>query len=224
MKKDTIKSLIVLGLSFIFQHCAPSRFVKPLQKKQQAVSFTFGGPLIKFSGAVMPIPFSTLGYGYGVGTRVTAYGNLHTTSLLFGNLQTDVGSTIGIYEKANKFGFSASPAFQIAYNLRNTTGLRMWPSLDLNSYFHFHEKPSYLYAGLNSWFVLSVKKAHGDNQNQHILPNLHAGYTLVKTKWQHQFQISYMGIGVSIYPGVVDYVGISGKGTLGFHYSLVRKF
>lgn len=222
--KTIIKFLTIILFILFFENCAPSRFVKTLAKKQQAASFSFGGPIIKFAGAPIPIPFTTLAYGYGVTDKITAYGSLHTTSLLFGNLQSDIGATIKLFEKENKFGISASPALQVAYNIRNQTGFRIWPSADVNTYFHFNEKPSYIYAGVNSWFEFSKYKAHEQPQRRHAIPNLHLGYSIVKTKWQHQFELSYLGIGIPNLPGVVDYIGISGKGTLGFYYSLIRKF
>ena len=208
----------------LFHCCAPSRYVKPLAKNQSAVSFSFGGPLIKFSGAPIPIPFTTLGYGYGITDNVTAYGNLHTTSALFGNAQADLGATFNLYKKENSFGITASPALQIAYNVRNAIGFRVWPSADMNAYFHLTKKPSYLYAGVNSWFEFSKVRAHDEPQQKHVLPNLQIGYVIVKTKWQHQFEFKYLGIGIPNLPGVVDYIGVSGKGSLGIYYSLVRKF
>lgn len=212
--------IIFLGL----QACVPSRYVKPLAKNQKAIAFSFGGPLIKFSGAPIPIPFTTLGYAHGITDNITAFGNLHSTSLLFGNAHADVGATFNLYKKENKFGITASPALQLAYNVRNTSGARFWPTTDLNAYFHFSEKPSYVYAGMNAWFELSKLKAHGQIQQRHVIPNLHIGYTLVNIKWQHQFEIKYLGIGIPNLPGVVDYIGISHKGSFGVYYSLVRKF
>ncbi|WP_317897109.1 hypothetical protein [Aurantibacillus circumpalustris] len=208
----------------VLQNCAPSRYVKPLTKGQKAISFTFGGPLIKFGGAPIPIPFTTLGYGFGITDDITVYGNLHTTSLLFGNAQTDLGATFNLYKKENTFGITAAPSLQLAYNIRNKTGFRVWPSADVNAYFHLTKKPSYLYAGLNSWFELSTTKEHNETQQKHIIPNIHLGYTVVKTKWQHQFEFKYLGLGMNNQPGVVDYIGVSGKGTLGLYYSLIRKF
>lgn len=218
------KFLFITFLFALLSNCAPSRYVKPLAEKQHAASFSFGGPLIKFSGAPIPIPFSTLGYGYGLTDNVTLYGNLHTTSALFGNGQLDLGTTFTIYKKENKFGITASPAFQLAYNIRNATGFRVWPSADVNAYFHPAKKPSYLYAGINSWFEFSKLKAHDETQQKHILPNLQAGYVVVKTKWQHQFECKYLGIGIPNLPGVVDYIGVAHKGSFGIYYSLVRKF
>ena len=222
---NTIHKLILfLLVVYSFQNCAPSRFIKPLAKKQQAASFSFGGPLIKFAGTPIPIPFTTLAYAYGLTNNATVFGSLHTTSLLFGNLQTDVGTTFKIIEKETKFGISATPALQIAYNMRNTAGFKLWSTLDANAYFHLKQKPSYIYLGMNSWVEFAKYKAHEQPQQRHVIPNLHAGYQLVKSKWQHQFELSYLGIGIPNKPGVVDYIGISGKGTLGFYYSLIRKF
>lgn len=221
---NIIKFILSTILLSLLSYCAPSRYVKPLAKKQSAVTFSFGGPLIKFAGAPIPIPFSTLGYGYGITENLTVYGNLHTTSLLFANAQADIGATFNIYKKENLFGITASPALQLVYNVRNSTGARLWPTIDLNSYFHLNKKPSYLYGGISTWFELSGMKAHQETQQRHVLPNLQVGYVIVKTKWQHQFEIKYLGLGVANLPGVVDYIGISGKGSIGVYYSLVRKF
>ena len=224
MKVLFLRFLSTFLFILLLCNCAPSRYVKPLAKDQKAISFTFGGPLIKFSGAPIPIPFTTLGYGYGINNNITVYGNLHTTSLLFGNGQTDLGATFNLYKKENTFGITASPSLQLAYNIRNKTGFRIWPSADVNAYFHLNKKQSYLYTGINSWFELSVKKAHDETQQRHIVPNIHIGYTIVKTKWQHQFEFKYLGLGINNLPGVVDYIGVSGKGTFGLYYSLIRKF
>jgi hypothetical protein len=213
--------MLILGM---LQSCAPSRYVKPLAKSQHAANFSFGGPLIRFAGAPIPIPFSTLGYGYGLTENITAHGNLHVTSLLFANTQADLGTTFSLYKKENKFGFTASPALQIAYNLRNTAGLRVWPSLDANAYFHLNQRPSYLYAGLNSWFEFKNIKAHQETQQRHVIPNVQVGYVVVKTKWQHQFECKYLGIGIPNLPGVVDYIGAAGKGSFGIYYTLIKTF
>jgi hypothetical protein len=223
-KPVLLLSILLLILASLFQNCAPSRYVKPLAKKQSAALFSFGGELIKYSNTPIPIPFTTMGYAYGLTDRITVYANLNSTSALFSNLQTDIGATILLYEKTNKFGFTVSPALQSAFNLRNKTGFRVWPSIDLNYFLHFKNKPSYLYVGLNSWIEFSKYRAHHEVQEHHLIPNFQLGYTRVRTKWQHQFEIKYLAIGVPNLPGVVEYIGINGKGTLGIFYSLIRKF
>ncbi len=224
MKIKRLIGLLVVCLLFLLICCAPTRLVKPLEKGKQLIGLSFGGPLIKFAGAPIPIPFTTLVYGYGLTNKITGFGGIHTTSLLFGNLQTDIGSTIKIFEKENKFGFSATPALQLAYNMRNKTGARLWPSVDLNAYYLIKNDAAFFYCGLATWFEPSNKKAFNEKQTQHILPNIHIGLMLNKSKWMNQFELKYMGLGVANLPGVVDYIGLSGKGTLGIYYSLIRKF
>jgi hypothetical protein len=72
------KSLIVVTVLFfhilIFYSCAPTRFVKPLDKKQQAVNLSLGGPLIGYSGLTIPMPFLTATYGYGIDSTLTGFG------------------------------------------------------------------------------------------------------------------------------------------------------
>jgi len=213
-----------LAASLFLTGCAPSRFVKPLRKNEQAASFSFGGPLIKFSGAPIPIPFSTVAYGYGLNNSVTAFGAIHSTSLLFGNLQTDIGATFNVFERENHFGLSLSPALQAAYHVGAPGSLRIWPSADLNFYYHPQKKASYLYAGCSSWFELSRQKAHGEAIRQRAVPSIQTGYMRVNGKWLQQFQLGYLAPGTANLPGVVEYIGISGKGAFSFHYSIIRCF
>ncbi len=62
MKKTLLASLIIT----LVVSCAPTRFVKPLAKKQQAVNLSGGGPLITYSKLIIPMPFVTAAYGYGI--------------------------------------------------------------------------------------------------------------------------------------------------------------
>lgn len=204
--------------------CSSSRFVKPLNAKQRAIQADMGGPLIRFAGAAIPIPFSTLAYGYGVTGNVSAYGSLHTTSLLFGNLQHDIGICANLWKAPKNWAISTSPALQIAYNLRNQTGFRIWPSLDLNLRYEQNNGKGFWYAGVMSWSELSAKKAHGQVQQRHAMPNLHLGYTVTRTLNRHQFELKYLGVGVPSKPGVVDYIGIRQKGSFGIYYTLTRTF
>ncbi|MBL7903257.1 MAG: hypothetical protein JNK73_14760 [Bacteroidia bacterium] len=216
--------LLLTAVLFGLFSCAPSRFVKPLEKNQKAISFSFGGPGIMYSGAPIPIPFSTLAYAQGINSSITAFGALHFTSSLFGNLQADLGASCQLFELESGLGMSAAPALQLAYSVGTAKTLRAWPSGDINVYYHLFKKPSYLYGGLNAWFEFSKYKAHNELQTRHVIPNLQLGYVFVKPKWQHQFEFKFIGMGIPNTPGVVDYVGLNGKGSIGFYYNLIRTF
>src|SRR5688500_4123785 len=80
-----------LLVSLIFS-CAASRFVKPREEKQSAVSANLGGSLFEFGGITIPMPLTSITYGYGLKEKTTLFGSLHTTSLLFGVGQIDLGA------------------------------------------------------------------------------------------------------------------------------------
>lgn len=212
-----------IAVLVLLASCAPSRYVKPLAKEQSAVSLSFGGPMIRFAGASIPIPFTTLGYGYGISDRLTAYGHLHSTSLLFGNAQADLGLTYTLL-KSDTWGLSASPALQLASSLRQKSTFRLWPSIDLNAYDHIFNKHDYLYGGLTTWVEVAKQKAHDIPVTRHLLPNLQLGYVWARGKWQHQAELKYLAPGTPNLPGVVNYIGISGNGALGIYYSISRIF
>ncbi len=222
--KKAINQLMFVASILIITNCAPARFVKTLEKNKSAASFSFGGPVIKFAGAAVPVPFTSLAYGYGLTEKSTVFGSIHTTSLLFGNLQTDLGSTFSLFKKENRFGITTTPALQMAWAMGQKQTFRMWPSLDLNAYFHFKERKSYLYTGVNGWFELSKTRAHGETQMQKIIPNCHLGYTFVKTKWQHQFELKYLALGIPNLPNIVEYISTGNQGSFGIYYSLIRSF
>lgn len=211
-----------LFILLLFASCTSSRFVKPLAKNQQAIQGNFGGPTINFTGAVIPLPFTSICYARGISDKLTGFGGLHTTSLMFGNLQTDLGITADVFAITPRIHGSVSPALQVAYNLRNTTGFRVWPSIDIN--LRYELPKGYFYTGYMSWIETSTKRAFAQAQKKHAIPNLHLGYCITKTKWQHSFELKYLGLGVPSKPGVVDYVGLNKKGSFGLYYALTRLF
>lgn len=219
-----LKLISTIAAVFFLVCCAPSRLVKPLKKKEQVVGLTFGGPTINFSGAPIPIPFTTVYYANGITTNITVFGSLHTTSLLFANAQTDIGATYTILKLTPKFTITGNTAFQMAYNYRNNTKLKVWPSMDLNATYNFKNKNSFVYGGVNTWVELGKYKAHEQNKTRTFLPNCQIGYQFVNTKFTHQLEIKYLGIGIPNTPNVVDYIGAGKKGAFGLYYGVSYKF
>ncbi|MBK9319173.1 MAG: hypothetical protein IPM91_10340 [Bacteroidetes bacterium] len=66
MKSSTIGCVVSLIAGLFISSCAPQRFVKPLEKQQQAVNASLGGVLFDYNGTTIPMPFLTLAYGYGL--------------------------------------------------------------------------------------------------------------------------------------------------------------
>ena len=92
---------IFIFLALTVLSCAPSRFIEPLSKNQQALSFNIGGSLIDYGGTTIPIPLTSLTYAYGLSNNLTAFGSLHTTSLIFNNLQMEIGVLSQIRDQDN---------------------------------------------------------------------------------------------------------------------------
>ncbi len=93
MRKSIAKYLFIVGIGFTVFSCAPTRNVKPLQKNEQQVTGSFGGPIIQFGGLWIPIPYTSVAYSRGLSNELTAYAALHTTAALFGDLQIEAGSS-----------------------------------------------------------------------------------------------------------------------------------
>jgi hypothetical protein len=161
---STIKrflSCIVL-FSLLFS-CAPARYVKPLDKGQHALQVNLGGPIAKVPGiGVIPMPLTTVGYGYGMKENLTLFGNLHTTSLLFGVGQVDVGAAYRCWSGKN-MGITLQPTLNVAVDFY-TGANRFWPQLDANYYWDYNElktkakngkgfyKIRSVYGGISNWF------------------------------------------------------------------------
>ena len=125
---------IVFFISCVFQNCAPTRFVKPLAKNQNAIAANLGGPLIHYGKAVTPIPFTSIMYGRGITNSTTAFISAHTTAMLYGNFQTDIGVCQRLYKNDSlKFGITVNPAINLVYDKWHKN-FRAWPQLDINIY------------------------------------------------------------------------------------------
>ncbi|MGL5892965.1 MAG: hypothetical protein ACRC3B_23950, partial [Bacteroidia bacterium] len=137
------KTLTAILIAFVFASCAPVRYVRPLQKNTHAVSASLGGPVIGFAGAVLPVPFTSLGYGYGLSNNITAYANLHTTSLMFGNIQTDFGICGRIWAASDeRLQVTGNASFNFAANMQGASA-RLWPQADLNLSYNLGKSRSF---------------------------------------------------------------------------------
>lgn len=229
-KFDSILKLIPLVLIYVpvclffFSSCTPTRFVKPLEKKQNAIAASFGGPLIHFGKAVTPIPFTSIMYGRGITKSTTAFGSLHLTSLVFGNFQTDIGVCQQLYKNDSlKFGITINPAINMVYDKWNKN-FRAWPQLDFNIYKNILKQKAFIYVGLTNWFELASTKAHNEKQTNHILINPHIGITYNTKKWGYTLEGKFLQINKNNKPNVVDYVGIQQHGAVGIFLNFNRRF
>ena len=224
--------LILIGLA----SCAPARFVEPLKKGQQVITGNFGGPVAKIPGiGNIPIPYTAIGYGRGLTDKTTVFGNLHTTSLLFGIGQTDLGVSQSIW-KNDKMGVSAQGSMNILVDFY-TGANRFWPQVDANYYFKYgkHSKPvqldamckieskhyNFFYAGLSNWFDPYKTESQGRPNAQFWIPNVQLGHQWIRPKWSYQAELKMLAPNQSNQNIVVNYPSLlNNRGALGLYFGI----
>ena len=220
-----MKIRILLAFSvllFVFYSCAPTRIVKPLEVGEKQVGVTFGGPLINFSGAVIPIPFTSVWGAYGLDSLTSTWVGVHTTSMAFADLQTDFGFTRKIYSSTNKFlpSVSISPIVNFMHSFRDAQS-RFYPELDLNIYWETPKKMYYL--TFSNWFVINSFRAHNESQPQHWIPTVNGGLFLNKKgKFNYQLELRYLAP-FNENKSVVEYFSLTNTGALGIYFGMTYK-
>lgn len=217
------KYLLLLTGLLLFS-CAPSHFVKPLEKKQHAANISLGGPLIKYGNATVPVPFITATYGYGIDSSTTGFASLNITSALFQNFQLELGATRQLL-KQNKYipGVSVNPVINFIYH--DTKAYKFYPQLDLNAYWEYGKRKNFVYVGLDNWFELSQKRAFGVKQQNHWIFSPMIGHTFSGKKWNFNIEAKFMAPNLSNKNIVIKYqTPLRDKGAFGIYLGYTRKF
>lgn len=242
MRKSILNRLGIGVMLFFFAACGPSRFVEPLEKGENAINVSLGGPLANVPGvATLPLPFTSIGYGRGVTSNITAYGSWYSTAAVFGVAQFDAGATIRMLESVKqKHGFSISPGFNAGLDFY-AGNYRFWPQFDAHYYWRYNNrqmvqddllinggnppKSNLFYAGLGTWFELNGTRAHEQKQNTRIVPTLNIGHDLNWKKWTFKTEVKLIAPFSSNQDIVVDYVSLMGnRGATGVYFGFTRRF
>jgi len=220
-----MKLIITLSIIIIItsSSCAPARFVEPLQKKELAIGGNFGGPVIGVGAITTPIPLTAVEVGYGLDTNLTLHGGIHTTALLFGNLQMDLGIT---YKFLNQDKYipnvSVNPGFNFVYDFDDNLS-KFWPTLDINAYWNYGKRHSYWYLGLNNMFELSKTMAFDQPQKQRWIFSPQIGHVLKtkKEKWQFTTELKFLALNQDNSYAFMPYKSLTGSyGATGFYLGL----
>ncbi|NTW31796.1 MAG: hypothetical protein HGB12_04095 [Bacteroidetes bacterium] len=225
--KNQIKIITLTASILLLFSCAPSRFVKPLEKGESALGFNLGGPLIHFAGKTIPVPLSSVTYGKGMNNNSTLFAGIHTTSLLFGTFQGEIGYLKNIYtNKSSKLfipSISANAVINAAID-KWEWNFKFWPQIDVNAYWSYGKKRNFFYLGCSNWFELSSKRAHQEKQQHHWIFNPQIGHTFSGSKWDYSIEAKYLAPNVSNQNIVADYAKpLGNKGVLGIYVSVAKK-
>jgi len=217
------RNLVWISVLAALVDCNPTRVVKPLEKGEKRVSAAFGGPGIIFSGAPIPLPLTSVNYSHGLDSGLTLSTGLHTTALMFSNLQTDISLGIKMVEaKSKRYGLTANPGLNLMYSLRGGE-FRAYPQVEGIGWWQYGEKSHLFYGGRGTWVELMREKAHGEVQDHELMPYVTFGHQFAGEKWIWQVEAKYLGFTYSNDNVVVDYMGPFNTGTTGVYVGLSRR-
>jgi hypothetical protein len=225
MKVDrSFRLLVLLPVVMFIAGCSPTTMVKPLNKGQWSAGGSFGGPLIGFGDATIPVPFTTLTGGYGLDSNATITARVYPTAALFGVAQLDAGFLYQ-WRKSEKWKPGISTLPQAMFMIDRWEGrASFYPGIDINAWWDVNERGDFFYTGLSNWFELRNEGALGRDQQQRWIPAINVGYSLVKSKWNTAFELKYLSPGRSNENLVVDYKMTGNTGAVALFVSLTRKF
>jgi hypothetical protein len=204
--------------------CSPSRFVKPLKKNQSAANISFGGPLIEFGTATIPIPFLTANYGYGIDSTLTAYASCNITSALYGNLQLELGATKQLM-KQKKYFPSIVTTLQLNPIFRSKKAFNVYPQIDLILSWEYGKRKNYFYLGESNWFELSQERTLNQSQKNHVIITPLVGHSFNAKKWNFNIEAKIIAPNLSNEKIIVDYqTPLKNKGAFGVYLGYTRKF
>lgn len=223
--KNRVKSYLgILFIAAVVSACNVTRVVKPLAKNEMQAGAGFGGAMIKFGGAPIPIPLTQVYGAYGLTSKTTGFASVHTTALLFGVFQTDIGITRQILPQHRwKPGLSISPIANMMFD-RWDKNFNLYPQVDINAFWNYGKKQHLIYATLNNWFELKSTKAHNETQTTRWLPSLGIGHQWSGKKLSWQLEVKYIAPNQSNQNIVVDYIGAGNSGTWGLFLGVNHQF
>lgn len=238
-----MKNILYLLLPLAIASCAPTRFVKPLEEGQHAVTASYGGPIARVPGvATFPTPFTSLTYGYGLRENTAAFASWYPTASIFGVFQSEVGVVQQVWSQPDGLmGVTVTPEANFMID-RWERNFKFYPQLDASFYWTYglnnsgdnaetggesgaFQNAKRLYFGFSNWWELADTRAHDVPQSKRWLFTPHIGHSFFRPKWEYQLELKFIGTTVDNEALALDYVSATGnQGALGFYFGLTRRF
>ncbi len=224
-----IGAVLLLFTILLLGSCAPSRLVEPLQRNENSVTVSMGGPVFKNLGAPIPMPLSSISYGRGLTKKISSIASIHITSAIYQNLHFELGGLVGIrsYQKyTNKYlpGVSATVLLNSASSLRGGIS-KVWPQIDVNAYWKVWAREDLFYVGISNWFELQNLRAHGEPQPNPWLLSPQIGYNYGFGRYSANLEVKFIAPNIRNDQLAIEYFSATGKtGALGVYLGVSRKF
>ncbi len=170
------------------------------------------------------MPLTSVAAGYGYSDKLTLSGGLQTTSLLFDDLQLDLGALQELNQQDQFIpAVSVCPVANLFLAMRDGS-FRIWPEGDVNFYWHYGSSGNLIYLTSSNWFDLTSSRADDEPQTRHWVTNIGLGHRFEGTHWQYTIEAKYLEVGIPNTPNAVGYHGVDGNGAFGIYLGLTRKF
>ena len=216
--------LLALPLLVWLASCAPTRYVRPLQKNELAITGTLGGSIFNNFGYPLPVPNTSIGAGYGITQKLTGYADFYPTAAAFGVLQFDLGAVYGILEPDGwRPGFSVAPGLNLAGDVWDSR-FKIWPQIDANAYWNYGKHRNFAYVGLSTWWELAAKRAHAEPQPQFLLPGFQIGHTFSGNRWDFTTEVKMNNFTTSNQDLTLDWTSLGKTGAIGVYLGISKRF
>lgn len=219
------RSLYMIALVVVLlQGCSASRVVEPLAKDEQQLILAAGGPLFFYDETLLPMPLTSVAWAKGLSDETTLFTGLHTTALLYGVVQSDIGVVNGLRKPAGSSpGVSITPTLNLMIDTWEGHG-KLYPAFDLNAYWKPNGGKDLFYLGMNNWFELAGTRAHGEQQPQQWIPSLHSGYTHQGEVWKYTLELKHLAPNHDNRQVTVNYLRPTTQGAWGLYFSMARSW
>lgn len=187
------------------------------------VSIGLGGPLIKFGGTVVPLPFSQVDFSYGLTSKISLQAGLNTTSLLFGVGQLRLNGLVGL---KNQDGWLPGISFSFQQHVfidRWEKDFSWYPEPGFHLFWQLPNQKHLLFAGGSGWMEIKTPKIKFDDR-PFFLPILQTGYQHSGEKWSWSVETRWIAPNITHQHLVTSYVSPTQSGAMGVYFSLSRRF
>ena len=202
---DVLLFLVLMG----FAGCSVLTPVRALEKDESQYNISIGGPWVPGTVKTAIIPYTTLGYAYGLTQDFTLAGNFHLLSTIFKTPGIDIGTVCKVIPERKGFPeVSLYPKLYVFTGFRKPGNFRCFPSICLAESYLIAKKQLF-YFGVDAMFQLT-------QTNSFFTPFIGYQFPVSKTI-NLQTELKWMACNADTEHGVFEgESSISGKGTIGF--------
>ena len=191
--------------------CNTTRVVKPLEKGETRIVVDFGGPVVG-----IPLPLSSISLAHGISEKLTVFGGVHTTTLIYHSLQFDLGANYSFLETQKwQPGISGSLILNpiIDFRVGNSS---IFPETAFNFYWQLRKK-HIPFIGLTNWY--DVAKGTVELEKGKLMhPAFYLGYNYEGEKWIFGVEAKWLNFNKTLFIPQIEQTTIGGKGAVGLYF------